>query len=65
MDSAERKRRPINLRKRPKRLWIPPSTEWQVVIITPEKKRARVWADVPALTEFEAIDVEKKKDPVE
>lgn len=53
MDSPGRKLRPINLRKRPKRLLIPPSTEWQEVIITPEKKRARVWADVPAETRFD------------
>lgn len=54
--SEQTKKQPINLRKKPRRMVIPPSDKPTEILVTPEIGRARVWVEVPEGTRFEKAD---------
>ena len=59
MQDAEKnkKRQPMNLRKKPRLIIIPASTEPTKILISADACKTRIWLDdLPAGTEFEIPD---------
>lgn len=55
MDESTKKR-PINLRKKPRLIIIPASDKPTKILFTPDSNKTRVWVDVPVATTFEHVE---------